>query len=327
MPIKKRGNIWHVHFTKPNGEVVRLSANTENRQAAQEYHDDLKRRAWRDDKLGDKLTKTWEHACLRWFEEKVAKKSIEDDKSRAKWLTKHLSGMFLNDITFDIIQDIAKKKKKESSPATANRHLQLLRAILNRAEKEWGWLDRAPYIKLYPEKARRIRWLTHDQARTLLNELPPHLKALATLALCTGQRRANVMNLEWSQVDLKRKIILIHGDLSKNEKPVGVPLNDSAIEVLEALKGNHDTHVITYRGKPIQQASTRAWYNAMKRAGITDFRFHDLRHTWASWMIQNGVPLIDLQELGNWKDSSMVRKYAHLDVTHLQKHANGLPKL
>lgn len=327
MPIKKRGNIWHIHFSKPNGEVVRISANTEDRQTAQELHDELKRRAWRDDKLGEKLTKTWEDACLRWFEEKDAKKSIEDDRSRARWLNKHLAGYFLNDITFDVIQNIAKLKQKEASDATVNRHLQLLRAILNRAEKEWGWLDRAPHIKLFKEVKRRVRWLTPEQARTLLNELPPHLKALATLALCTGQRRSNLMNLEWSQVDLKRKIILLHGDLTKNEKAVGVPLNASAITILENLKGNHDTFVITYNGQPIKQASTRAWYKALKRAKIVDFKFHDLRHTWASWMIQNGVPLIDLQELGNWKDASMVRKYAHLDVTHLQKHADALPIL
>ncbi len=327
MPIKKRGNIWYAHFSTPSGEVVRVSTGTENRQAAQEYHDDLKRRAWRDDKLGDKLTKTWEQACTRWFEEKSAKKSIEDDKSRARWLNQHLSGMYLNDITFDVVQVIAKKKQKEASNATANRHLQLLRAMLNMAVNEWGWLDRAPRIKLFKEKARNIRWITYEQARILLLELPKHLRAMAVLALCTGLRSGNILSMQWSQVDFARKIIIIAGDATKNEDPVGIPINDSAAVVLEGLIGNHETYVITYRGNPIKQASTRAWYKALKRAGILNFRFHDLRHTWASWMIQNGVPLLNLQELGNWKDASMVRKYAHLDVTHLQKHADDLPNL
>ena len=71
----------------------------------------MRRRAWRDAKLGEKLTKTWEDACLRWFEEKAEKKSIKEDRSRARWLNKHLAGYFLNDITFEVIQDLAKKKK------------------------------------------------------------------------------------------------------------------------------------------------------------------------------------------------------------------------
>lgn len=327
MSIKKRGNIWHIHFFTPSGEEIRVSAQTEDRQTAQELEDDLKRRAWRDVKLGEKLTKTWEDACLRWFEEKADKKSIEDDRSRARWLNRHLSGIFLSDITVPMIQDLASKKLQESSKATANRHLQLLRAILRMAEKHWSWLDKAPHVSLYPEDKRRIRWLTPEQARALLSELPPHLKAAATLALCTGQRQANILNLKWSQVNLSNRTFTLHGDQTKNGKAIGIPLNDSAVAILESLSGVVGEYVITYRGRKVGQASTKAWYKALKRAGIENFRWHDLRHTWASWMIQNGTPLIDLQELGGWENEAMVRKYAHLDVSHLQKHAAKLPSL
>ena len=287
----------------------------------------MKRRTWRDAKLGEKLTKTWEDACLRWFEEKAAKKSIEDDRSRARWLNKHLSGVYLSDISPKVIQEIARKKQREASDATVNRHLQLLRAILIKAEKDWGWLDRAPHVKLFKEEKSRVRWLTHEQARTLLEELPPHLKALATLALSTGQRQANVLGLRWEQVDLINKSITLHGDQTKNGKPLGVPLNESALAVIEQLKGVHPVYVFTYNGHPVKQASTRAWYKALKRAGISNFRWHDLRHCWASWHVQGGTPLYDLQELGGWESSEMVKKYAHLDVSHLQKHADKLPKL
>lgn len=327
MSIQKRGNIWRIHFFTPEGQEVRCSAHTTDRQTAQELHDDLKRRAWRDAKLGEKLTKTWEDAALRWFEEKAEKKSIEDDRSRARWLNKHLAGFFLNDITFDYIQSIAKLKQKEASDATVNRHLQLLRAILNRAEKEWGWLDRAPKVTLFKEEKSRLRWLTPEQARSLLSELPLHLRALATLALNTGQRQANILGLEWHQVDFAARSITLHGDQTKNGKPLGVPLNDSALAIIESLKGQHPTHVFTYGGHPIKQASTRAWYKALKRAGITNFRWHDLRACWASWHVQNGTPLYDLQTLGGWESQAMLKKYAHLDVSHLHKHAANLPKI
>jgi integrase len=327
MSLTKRGKYWRIHFFTPSGEEIRISSGTEDRQQAQEYEDDLKRRAWRDSKLGDKLTKTWEDAALRWFEEKFEKKSIEDDRSRAKWLTTHLAGMFLSDITVELVNKLAKLKLAESSPATANRHLQLLRSILRMCVNQWGYLDKAPKVTLFKEAERRIRWLTPEQAKTLLAELPFHTRAAAILALCIGQRESNIVGLMWQQVNMKKRTITLFGDQTKNGEPLGIPLNDSAMAVLESLKGLHPEYVITYKGKPVKRVGTRAWNKAKKRAGIKDFRWHDLRHTWASWHVQNGTPLYNLQEMGNWKDPKMVRKYAHLAVEHLQKHADNLPAI
>ena len=81
--------------------------------------------------------------------------------------------------------------------------------------------------------------------------------------------------------------------------------------------------MFSYEGEPIKQVSTRAWYIALKRAGIEDFRFHDLRHTWASWHIQSGTPLFALQELGGWETEKMVRRYAHLAADHLAAYAGN----
>jgi integrase len=82
--------------------------------------------------------------------------------------------------------------------------------------------------------------------------------------------------------------------------------------------------VFSYRGRPIRQVSTKAWYQALKRAGIEDLRWHDLRHTWASWHVQNGTPLYALQELGGWESPEMVRRYAHLSADHLTPYADRL---
>jgi integrase len=82
--------------------------------------------------------------------------------------------------------------------------------------------------------------------------------------------------------------------------------------------------VFSYEGKSIRQVSTKAWYAALERAGITDFRWHDLRHTWASWHVQNGTPLHALQELGGWESSEMVRRYAHFSAEHLAPYADRL---
>ncbi len=88
--------------------------------------------------------------------------------------------------------------------------------------------------------------------------------------------------------------------------------------------GKHSTYVFSYYGRPIKNSNTKAWRKALKMAGIENFRWHDLRHTWASWHIQQGTPLAVLQELGAWESSEMVQRYAYLGQTHLATFANQL---
>ncbi|MBF0255318.1 MAG: site-specific integrase, partial [Gammaproteobacteria bacterium] len=139
--------------------------------------------------------------------------------------------------------------------------------------------------------------------------------------------QANVSGLEWSQVDLQRRVAWIHPDQAKAKKAISVPLNAEAILMLRRQIGKHSTRVFSYKGKPINQVGTKAWRGALKRAGIKDFRWHDLRHTWASWHVQNGTPLHVLQELGGWESVEMVRRYAHLGQSHLADYADKLCQL
>ncbi|GAA0426376.1 hypothetical protein GCM10009133_38670 [Cocleimonas flava] len=95
----------------------------------------------------------------------------------------------------------------------------------------------------------------------------------------------------------------------------------------EEVKDQHPKRVFTYRGKPINQMTTKAWYKALESANIKDFRWHDLRHTWASWHVQNGTPLNVFQELGDWESVDMLRRYAHLGITHLAEYSENRVKL
>ena len=94
--------------------------------------------------------------------------------------------------------------------------------------------------------------------------------------------------------------------------------------VLRQHIGRHPRYVFTYQGEPVWQVNTKAWRAAVKRAGITDFRWHDLRHTWASWHVQAGTPLNILQEMGGWESPEMVQRYAHLSAEHLAPHAEKI---
>lgn len=170
-----------------------------------------------------------------------------------------------------------------------------------------------------------VFWLTPDDAVRLLKELPDHLAAMFRFSLATGLRDENVVRLKWEQVDLKRRVAWKHGDEVKNGDALGIPLNEEAMNVLRAQRFKHETYVFTYRGAPIQRANNSAWRSALKRAGLKDFRWHDLRHTWASWDVQHGTGLNTLQELGGWKSVTMVRRYAHLAPENLATAAENLP--
>jgi integrase len=267
----------------------------------------------------------WGDAVVKWLDETSNKKTHSDDISALRFAHPYLEGKFLDEITRAHMDELTEAKKATGvKNATVNRMLEVIRAILNRAVKEWEWVDKTPSIRMLPEAGRRVRWLTHIEAERLLLELSPHLNAMARFSLATGLREANVYGLEWSQVDLQRKVAWIHADQTKAKKAIGVPLNTDAIEVLREQVGKHLTRVFTYKGKPVGTCNTASWRKALKRAGIDDFRWHDLRHTWASWHVQAGTPLNVLQELGSWSDIRMVQRYAHLAPEHLAKHANRI---
>jgi integrase len=247
------------------------------------------------------------------------------DKTHLRHLDRFLRRKYLNEITTADVELIIDSRLAEGvKNATVNRTLEVLRAILRRCVHEWQWLNRAPHVRMLKEPKRRVRYLTHEEARRLLAELPEHLADMAAYTLETGARRANVTGLQWSQVDLERRHAWVHADQAKAKEAIAVPLRHAAVAILRRWLGRHSTHVFCYRGKPIKQVSTKAWYAACKRAAIESFRWHDLRHTWASWHRQQGTPLHVLQELGGWQTFEMVQRYAHLSADHLAPYADRL---
>lgn len=327
MSLFKRGSTWWVCFTTPAGERIRCSAQTTDRTQAQQFHDQLKAESWRIQKLGDKPQHTWDDAAYQWLMEKQHKKSYDGDVSKIRWLQHYLRGLELTMISRELIVQIGAIKAQEASPATANRHLALIRSILRRARDEWEWIEHIPKIRLYREAKRRVRWLTPEQVHRLLDELMPHQRELTLFALATGLRQSNVQHLRWDQVDLDRGTMWIYGDQAKGNDDIHVSLSSFAIEILQRQKGWHKDVVFTRKGHPITEVNTKSWRKALGRAGIENFRWHDLRHTWASWLVQNGTPLYALQEMGGWKSSDMVRRYAHLAPPHLAPHAEVVGKM
>lgn len=189
-----------------------------------------------------------------------------------------------------------------------------------------------PPIEFLDEPDVRIRWITPEEADRLIQELTKskRTEALAELvrfSLATGLRESNVTGLEWSRVDLERRVLWVEGYQSKNGLAFNLPLSAEAILVLRRQQGKHPRWVFTYYGKRVKRGNTKAFKAALKRAGISNFRWHDLRHTWASWHVQNGTPIPVLQQLGGWKTLAMVMRYAHLGASHLAEFADNVPRL
>lgn len=317
MSIRLRNGVYQVDIITAGGKRIRRSTGTANKIEAQEFHDKIKYELWRVERLGEKPNRSWDEAAVRWIKEMSHKKSIESDICKIRILTK-FRGMLLNDMSRDFVMNVVESLEVKSS--TKNRYLSLIKAIFKKCAGEWEWIDKAPTLTSYKEPTKRIRWITQEEARTLFSKLPDYMAKLSLFGLATGLRQSNVLNLEWSQVDIDRKVAWIHADQAKGGAAIGVPLNETAISVLEAQKGQHPVLVFTRNGNRIPYIGRKVWARALRESGIEDFRWHDLRHTWASWMVQAGVPLYDLQELGGWKSVEMVQRYAHLSPDHLHKH-------
>jgi integrase len=324
MALYKRKNVWWIDISH-NGKRTQRSSGTSDKVTARMLHDKIKSELWKTQHFDVKPEKTWVEAVMRWLSESQHKRSLRDDKVHLRWLDKYLKKYKLSEITRDVLDDLSKLKLKEGvKPASANRTLALIRSILRKAVREWEWLDKAPVIRLHKEDTRRIRWITRDQANRLIQELPKHLADMCAFSLATGLRRANVTGLKWCDVDLVKRHALIHADQAKAKKAIPVPLNENAIAIIRKQIGKHQQFIFSYGGNRIIQCSTKAWKKALKRAGIENFRWHDLRHTWASWHIQSGTTLQELQQLGGWSSFEMVLRYAHLSSEHLRRAAERI---
>ncbi|MDE2417890.1 MAG: site-specific integrase [Burkholderiales bacterium] len=328
MSLYKRLNspFWWIRLPAIKGELkpLRISSETTIKKQAQQLHDKLKAERWEVDHLDVKLKRTWDEAAERFLQETTHKRTQSWDIAMLKWFQPHLGGKELKDINKALIDQVRAARSKGVTPGTTNRYMALVRAILRKACFDWEWIDRVPKVGQLRDKGGRIRSLTHDEFTKLLAQLPEHLRDMAVFSVATGLRQSNVTRLQWKQVSIERRHLWVSADQHKNGKAHSVPLNEAALQVLEKRKGDHATHVFTYEGNPIVQVNTKAWRNALARAGIEDFRWHDLRHTFATWHREAGTPTHELQRLGGWKTLEMVERYAHVAPEGLQIAASRL---
>lgn len=334
-PRGKKGILW-LRFTDPNGKPVQRSSGTTDRDLASEWASREHAQAYRVARLGDKPRRLWRDAVDRWLGDHSTKRSLGKDEHNIAWLDPHFGSLHLDEIDADRLAVVKAARmaqprdKRNGAPtdgpltseATADKMLALVRSVLRDAA-EWGWIDRAPKIRLAKQNDDDYRWLTRDEAKALHAELAPHLRPLFEFALATGWREQNVLRLEWKRVDLQRKVAWVLGSQAKGKRPIGAPLNTDALGILRAQEGKHPRWVFPNpeTGKPYARANNTGWNAAQARAGLEPVTWHELRHTWASWHVMAGTSLRALMDLGGWRSYKSVLRYAHLSPEHLAADA------
>lgn len=340
MKVDLRGSVYWYDFSI-RGKRFRNSCFTGDEDMAKRVLAQRYEEAWKEIQLGERPRKTWVEAKDKWLGEHEHKRSRRDDVRYAEFWTKAFNKLglqYLDQITPDDVADIRDdevgrpKKNREGfiTPATVNRHLSFLRAVINAAAREWMWIQVAPKYKLLEEGDWRMRFLTPPEFQRLHAALPEPYKSCALFAVSTGLRRGNVFGLRWDMVTMRggTAYATFPQMVMKNGRPFSTPLTPTAQGVLRSQMGKHPEFVFPRGdGQLLQDIPAKMWKKALADAGLTDLRWHDLRHTWASWLRQTGVSLDRLQELGGWQDEEMVRRYAHLNVEHLMSHASQIEQM
>lgn len=323
MGLYKRDTVWWMSFTH-NGKQIRRSTETEDKKLAIRIFDKLKGEIaegkWFEHLEGEYYT--FNNLMDRYMKEYSAINKAPKSHLRDKGLEKHLrrffGDKFLTQITSKMISEYKSKRREDGvSPRTVNYELTLMGHAFNLAIKEWEWINDNPVMRVRKERVNNKieRWLSLDEEQKLLAASPVWLQEIIIFAINTGLRQAEIMDLKWSQVDFKRRTIVILEQ--KNKSVDTLPLNATALAVLSrklpcVLKEPDKLVFVNHLGKRIgSSVLIRAFHRAEKKAGIKKLRFHDLRHTFATRLVQNGVDLFTVQKLGRWKNTSMVMRYAH----------------
>jgi integrase len=277
------------------------------------------------------------HAVERYLKFKAdhGKRSLHNDKHifEKQLLPAFGEKLPLRRLSAEKIAAFEERRITEVSAWTVRNELTVLRHLLRLAHRKWNYLDRVPEIELPPAPRGRTRYLTEGEIAKLLTACAQsknkHLPSIVTLAINTGMRKNEIMRLKWERIELDKDLgfnarITLYD--TKNGEPRGVPLNTAAGAALVALEPDPVKRV----GSVFKRKNGEDWGQirmAMERAGLHDFRFHDLRHTAASHLAMGGRPLKEIQEVLGHKSFSMTLRYAHLSPMHLRTAVESLAGL
>lgn len=315
-----RSPFWYVTQT-------RESTGTANRKDAEKFAKKTLNEAWDAKKLGGGGVHIWRDLAEHWADIKSQKKSFKDDLRIIRDVQEWLERRELGDAdirTFDseAIREYAKFINARASMATANNHMAIIHAIFRKAPAKWGIA--IPKFERYTVIKKKFRYLhSIEEFQTFIASMPEFAQHMAIIGLQTGMRYGNVAGLRWEWIDHAGVVARVPAESAKGKRIITVPLSSVAKALLCTLRDNRARgaeYVFWQDGRP--PYIRHWWERACERSGIK-IRFHDLRHTFASWHIENGTPDRIVQEMCGWTTGAMLQNYVHIKTGQLLKYADN----
>lgn len=239
-------------------------------------------------------------------------------------LKQSFSGKYLYEITPFMVDKFKMERAKEVSPASVNKNLACLKSMFNRAI-EWGKTKENPVnkVRLFKQNNERLRYLEKEEIPKVLASCNGHLRPIVIIALNTGMRRGEILGLKWHDIDFRRNIIYLYN--TKNSEKREIPINEQVKTALIRVRRHPDSPYVFCKADGTHYGNVRkSFFTALRKAGIINFRFHDLRHTFASHLVMAGVDLNTVRDLMGHKSTEMTLRYAHLSPNHKQRAVNVL---
>ncbi len=338
---KKNGKVSYTASIRIKGYPA-LNATFERLSDARQWVQENEPKMKRGKRLKDVEARKHTLAELidRYIEFELPNRKSDNQKfeMQLNWWKNKMGAYLLSDITPALLSEYRDKLQKEPSVkelkdggkigklrsnATVNRYMASLSIALTKASREWEWMEENPMFKVTKktETRGRIRFLSDEERNELLkaceqasNQL---IYLLVVIALSTGARFSEILNIKWSEIDLKRKTFYFMD--TKNGENRAVPISAKAYELLtqhSKVRKINSEYVFTRPDgkKPVDLR--HQWDEAVKKAKLKDFRFHDLRHTAASYLAMDGATLVEISEILGHKTMQMVKRYSHLTQKH-----------
>ena len=322
--IYRRGSIYWIRFAGLDGKIrfessgssnfkVAEAKLTERRKAVDDGNDEEPVKRIANCTLGELATH-----YLTWAERQRAFRS---KAGFVKALVARFGNLPLRHFSTRIVEEYQTQRLSAGNkPATVNRHLSTLKHMIRKAV-DWemvdeGTLKRVRRAKQLPENNRRLRFLSGADVRALIATCADHLKPIVICAVNTGMRKEEILSLEWDKhIDLRHGFILL--DKTKNGERRQIPISPMLRETFSGIVRRVDVPFVFHDGEGKRYTDVKTGFHAaLRRAKIGDFRFHDLRHTFASLLVMGGVDLATVKELLGHNDFKMTLRYAHLAPAH-----------
>ncbi len=329
--LRKRGRVWHIEKTIPGFGVLRGSTGTEDRELAESILRARVDNILRATELGVRPTRTWREAAGKFLRENSHLSNAKDHEGTIRRLDPYIGKLMLHQVHDGTLERFKQDRLRRDGvkARTVNADLEVVRRITRLSARNWRdetsghtWLTEAPAISFLPKTdARPPRPMTEKEQMAMLRELPPHLGRMLLFAVNTGCRQEEICGLRWDERS-EHDLFVLPPERTKNSKERKIPLNRTALSVVEACKGKHPTYVFTYtdafsRTERVSKMNNTTWKRA-RDVIKAPIRVHDLRHTFAMRLREGGAEPWTISSLLGHLPKTITEHYAQPTLSELR---------